>query len=77
MDALWVVRPDGYVGLAARRDDAAAAEAYLAYCGLKRLTFHSIMRIEHSFAHFHVAASRLAIPAAAIICCDAPRLIAR
>ena len=30
MDALWVVRPDGYVGLAARRDDAAAAEAYLA-----------------------------------------------
>jgi hypothetical protein len=31
MDALWVVRPDGYVGLAARRDDAAAAEAYLAH----------------------------------------------
>ena len=30
MDALWVVRPDGYVGLAARRDDAAAAEGYLA-----------------------------------------------
>jgi 2-polyprenyl-6-methoxyphenol hydroxylase-like FAD-dependent oxidoreductase len=30
MDALWVVRPDGYVGLAARRDDATAAEDYLA-----------------------------------------------
>ena len=30
MDELWVVRPDGYVGLVARRDDAAAAEAYLA-----------------------------------------------
>lgn len=30
MDELWVVRPDGYVGLVARRDDAAAAETYLA-----------------------------------------------
>jgi hypothetical protein len=30
MDELWVVRPDGYVGLAARHDGAAAAEAYLA-----------------------------------------------
>jgi hypothetical protein len=26
MDELWVVWPDGYVGLVARRDDAAAAE---------------------------------------------------
>jgi hypothetical protein len=30
MGGLWVVRPDGYVGLAARSDDGAAAEAYLA-----------------------------------------------
>jgi len=30
MPGLWVVRPDGYVGLAAQRDDAAAAKAYLA-----------------------------------------------
>jgi len=26
---LWIVRPDGYVGLVAREDDAAAAESYL------------------------------------------------
>jgi 2-polyprenyl-6-methoxyphenol hydroxylase-like FAD-dependent oxidoreductase len=30
MSGLWVVRPDGYVGLAARSDNSAAAEAYLA-----------------------------------------------
>ncbi len=30
MKGLWVVRPDGYVGLAARHDDTKAAEAYLA-----------------------------------------------
>jgi hypothetical protein len=30
MDGLWVVRPDGYVGLVARRDDTTAAESYLA-----------------------------------------------
>ena len=29
-DGLWIVRPDGYVGLVARNDDVAAAEAYLA-----------------------------------------------
>ncbi|HEX7198245.1 MAG TPA: FAD-dependent monooxygenase, partial [Dongiaceae bacterium] len=30
VDGLWIVRPDGYVGLVARRDDTAAAENYLA-----------------------------------------------
>jgi 2-polyprenyl-6-methoxyphenol hydroxylase-like FAD-dependent oxidoreductase len=30
LDGLWVVRPDGYVGLLAQRDDATAEEAYLA-----------------------------------------------
>jgi 2-polyprenyl-6-methoxyphenol hydroxylase-like FAD-dependent oxidoreductase len=29
-DGLWLIRPDGYVGLAAARDDWAAAERYLA-----------------------------------------------
>jgi hypothetical protein len=29
MNGLWVVRPDGYVGLVAQRDDTKAAEAYL------------------------------------------------
>ena len=28
-DGLWIIRPDGYVGLAARSDDMAAATAYL------------------------------------------------
>jgi hypothetical protein len=28
-DGLWIIRPDGYVGLAARNDDVAAATAYL------------------------------------------------
>jgi hypothetical protein len=28
-DGLWIVRPDGYVGLVARHDDIASAEAYL------------------------------------------------
>ncbi len=28
-DGLWIIRPDGYVGLAARSDDIAAATAYL------------------------------------------------
>jgi 2-polyprenyl-6-methoxyphenol hydroxylase-like FAD-dependent oxidoreductase len=30
MNGLWVVRPDGYIGLAAHSDDAAAAKTYLA-----------------------------------------------
>jgi 2-polyprenyl-6-methoxyphenol hydroxylase-like FAD-dependent oxidoreductase len=30
MSGLWVVRPDGYIGLAANRENADAAEAYLA-----------------------------------------------
>jgi hypothetical protein len=29
-DGLWIVRPDGYIGLAAGRDDVASAEGYLA-----------------------------------------------
>jgi hypothetical protein len=29
MNGLWMVRPDGYVGLVARHDDTGAAEAYL------------------------------------------------
>ena len=29
VEGLWIVRPDGYVGLVAREDDAAAAESYL------------------------------------------------
>jgi hypothetical protein len=29
LEGLWIVRPDGYVGLVAREDDAAAAESYL------------------------------------------------
>jgi len=29
VEGLWIVRPDGYVGLVARQDDAAAAEDYL------------------------------------------------
>jgi 2-polyprenyl-6-methoxyphenol hydroxylase-like FAD-dependent oxidoreductase len=28
-DALWIIRPDGYVGLVAREDDIESAEAYL------------------------------------------------
>ena len=28
-EGLWIIRPDGYVGLAARSDDVAAATAYL------------------------------------------------
>ena len=28
-DRLWIIRPDGYLGLVARNDDMAAAEAYL------------------------------------------------
>jgi len=30
VEGLWIVRPDGYVGLVARRDDTGAAEDYLA-----------------------------------------------
>jgi 2-polyprenyl-6-methoxyphenol hydroxylase-like FAD-dependent oxidoreductase len=30
VEGLWIVRPDGYLGLVARRDDVAAAEQYLA-----------------------------------------------